>query len=79
MKILSSLRSRMFLASAVLAVLCIGMAVSLVSVRVTDEAERTIEREISATGAQVKAGMVSSDQPAGVGAAAPSGIAATAR
>ena len=53
MKILSSLRSRMFLASAVLAVLCIGMAVSLVSVRVTDEAERTIEREISATGAQV--------------------------
>jgi signal transduction histidine kinase len=53
MRILSSLRSRMFLASAVLAVLCIGMAVYLVSVRVTDEAERTLEREIIATGAQV--------------------------
>src|SRR5207249_11688691 len=53
MKVLSSLRSRIFLASAVLAVLCIGMAVYLVSVRVTDEAERTIEREISTTGAQV--------------------------
>ena len=53
MRILSSLRSRMFLASAVLAVLCIGMAVYLVSVRVTEEAERTLEREITTTGAQV--------------------------
>jgi len=53
MKILSSLRSRMFLASAMLAVLCIGMAIYLVSVRVTEEAERTLEREITATGAQV--------------------------
>jgi signal transduction histidine kinase/uncharacterized membrane-anchored protein YhcB (DUF1043 family) len=53
MKILSSLRSRMFLASAVLAMLCIGMAISLVSVRVTQEAEKTLEREIIATGAQV--------------------------
>jgi signal transduction histidine kinase len=53
MKILSSLRSRMFLASAVLAVLCIGMAIYLVSMRVTEEAERTLEREIIATGAQV--------------------------
>ena len=53
MKVLSSLRSRMFLASALLAVLCIGMAIYLVSVRVTEEAERTLEREIIATGAQV--------------------------
>jgi signal transduction histidine kinase len=53
MKVLSSLRSRMFLASAVLAVLCIGMAIYLVSMRVTEEAERTLEREIIATGAQV--------------------------
>jgi two-component system sensor histidine kinase HydH len=53
MKILSSLRSRMFLASAALAMLCIGMATYLVSVRVTEEAERTLEREIIATGAQV--------------------------
>ena len=53
MKILSSLRSRMFLASAMLAVLCIGMAIYLVSVRVTEEAERTLEREIIGTGAQV--------------------------
>jgi signal transduction histidine kinase len=53
MKILSSLRSRMFLASAVLAMLCIGMAIFLVSVRVTQEAEQTLEREIIVTGAQV--------------------------
>jgi signal transduction histidine kinase len=53
MKVLSSLRSRMFLASALLAILCIGMAIYLVSVRVTEEAERTLEREIIATGAQV--------------------------
>jgi signal transduction histidine kinase len=53
MKILSSLRSRMFLASAVLAVLCIGMAIYLVSARVTEEAETTLEREIIGTGAQV--------------------------
>jgi len=43
----------MFLASALLAVLCIGMAIYLVSMRVTEEAERTLEREIIATGAQV--------------------------
>src|SRR2546422_1577970 len=53
MKILSSLRSRIFLASAVLAVLCIGMAIYLVSARVTEEAETTLEREIIGTGAQV--------------------------
>jgi len=54
MKILSSLRSRIFLASAVLAVLCIGMAIYLVSARVTEEAETTLEREIIGTGAQVE-------------------------
>ena len=53
MKMLSSLRSRIFLASALLAVLCIGVAISLVNVTVTQEAERTLEREIIATGAQV--------------------------
>ena len=53
MKVLSSLRSRIFLASAVLAVLCIGMAIYLVSARVTEEAETTLEREIIGTGAQV--------------------------
>ncbi len=53
MTILSSLRSRIFLASAMLAVLCIGVAISLVNVTVTQEAERTLEREIIATGAQV--------------------------
>ena len=53
MRVLSSLRSRIFLASALLAVLCIGVAISLVNVTVTKEAERTLEREIIATGAQV--------------------------
>jgi signal transduction histidine kinase len=50
---LSSLRSRIFLASSLLAVLCIAVAISLVNVTVTKEAERTLEREIIATGAQV--------------------------
>ena len=53
MSILSSLRSRIFLASALLAVLSIGVAISLVNVTVTTEAERTLQREIIATGAQV--------------------------
>jgi signal transduction histidine kinase len=53
MKLLSSLRSRVFLASAVLAVLCIGTAIYIVNGQVTREAERTLEREIVATGAQV--------------------------
>ena len=53
MTMLSSLRSRIFLASALLAVLCIAVAISLVNVTVTKEAERTLEREIIATGAQV--------------------------
>lgn len=57
MKIVSglflSLRGRIFLASALLAVLCIGVAIYLVSVRVTGEAERTLQREIVATAALV--------------------------
>ena len=54
MTVLSSLRSRMFLASAVLAVLCIGIAIFIVNGQVTREAERTIEREIVVTSAQVE-------------------------
>jgi signal transduction histidine kinase len=53
MNILASLRSRIFLASAVLAMLCIGVAIYLVNVTVTQEAERTLQREIVATGAQI--------------------------
>ena len=53
MKMLSSLRSRIFLASALLAVLCIGVAIYLVNATVTAEAERTLDREIVATGAQI--------------------------
>jgi signal transduction histidine kinase len=53
MKLLSSLRSRIFLASALLTVLCIGVAIYLVNGRVTGEAERTLEREMIATAALV--------------------------
>src|SRR4029079_13142521 len=53
MTLLSSLRSRIFLASALLAVLCIGVAIYLVNVRVTGEAERTLEREMQAASALV--------------------------
>jgi signal transduction histidine kinase len=53
MNLLSSLRSRIFLASALLAVLCIAVAIYLVNVRVTAEAERTLEREMLATAALV--------------------------
>jgi signal transduction histidine kinase len=49
----SSLRGRIFLASALLAVLTIGVAIYLVSVRVSREAERTLQREIVATSALV--------------------------
>ena len=44
--LLSSLRSRIFLASALLAVLSIGVAIYLVNVRVMQEAERTLQRDI---------------------------------
>src|SRR6516164_4661407 len=53
MTLLSSLRSRIFLASALLALLCIGVAIYLVNQRVTGEAERTLDREIYSTGEQV--------------------------
>lgn len=53
MRILSSLRSRIFVASALLAVLCIAIAIYLVNQRVTEEAERTLEREIVTTAALV--------------------------
>src|SRR5258705_6010693 len=53
MKLLSSLRSRIFLASALLAVLCIGGAIYLVNVRFTEEAERTLQRELVAAAALV--------------------------
>ncbi len=50
---LRSLRGRIFLASALLAVLSIGVAIYLVSVRVTREAEATLQREIVTTSALV--------------------------
>ena len=54
MKLLSSLRSRIFLASAMLAVLSIGVAIYLVSVRVTRETENTLRRETASTGTLVE-------------------------
>lgn len=54
MTLLSSLRSRIFLASAVLAVLSIGVAIYLVSVRVTRETENTLRRETASTGTLVE-------------------------
>jgi signal transduction histidine kinase len=54
MNILSSLRSRIFLSTALLAVLAIGIAMLLVSVRVTREAENGMQRELLATGAVVE-------------------------
>jgi signal transduction histidine kinase len=53
MTFFSSLRSRIFLTSAVLTVLSIGAAIYVVNVRVTQQAERALEREIVATGALV--------------------------
>ena len=49
----SSLRSRIFLTSALLAVLSVGAAVYLVSATVIREAENGLQREITATGAIV--------------------------
>ncbi|MQA30536.1 MAG: HAMP domain-containing protein [Luteitalea sp.] len=46
MNMLSSLRSRIFLTTAMLAVLSIGVAIYLVSVRVTGELENSLNREI---------------------------------
>jgi len=50
---LTSLRGRIFLASALLAVLSIAVAIYLVNVRVTREAEQTLQREIVTTSALV--------------------------
>ncbi len=49
----SSLRGRIFVASALLAVLSCGLALFVVNRRVTNEAERQLQREILATGAIV--------------------------
>ena len=54
MNLLSSLRSRIFLTSALLAVLSIGVAIYVVNVTVTREAESALTREIEATGALVE-------------------------
>ncbi len=53
MTLLSSVRSRIFLASALLAVLSIAVAIYLVNVRVTLEAESALKRDIEASGALV--------------------------
>jgi signal transduction histidine kinase len=52
--ILSSLRNRIFLTSALLAVLSIGVAIYLVSVRVTRELEESLQHEIRSTGQLVE-------------------------
>jgi signal transduction histidine kinase len=52
--ILSSLRNRIFLTSALLAVLSIGAAIYLVSVRVTHELEESLQHEIRSTGQLVE-------------------------
>jgi signal transduction histidine kinase len=49
MRLLSSLRSRIFLASALLALLSIAVAIYLVSVRVTGELEASLHRQMAAT------------------------------
>jgi signal transduction histidine kinase len=49
MTLLSSLRSRIFLSSAVLAVLSVGTAIYLVSARVTRDLQASLQREIAAT------------------------------
>jgi signal transduction histidine kinase len=54
MRPFSSLRSRIFLTSALLAVLTLGVAIYLVNVSVTREAEDSLQREIVATGALVE-------------------------
>jgi len=53
MRILSSLTNRIFLASAALTVLCMGIAVYLVNVRVTASAEEELQHGLIETGAVV--------------------------
>ena len=50
---ISSLRSRIFMASALLAVLSIAIAIYLVNQRVTSETEAALQRDILSTGALV--------------------------
>jgi signal transduction histidine kinase len=54
MTLLSSLQSRIFLTSALVAVLSIGTALYLVSVRVTREFEDSLQREMRSTGTLVE-------------------------
>jgi signal transduction histidine kinase len=54
MRLFSSLRSRIFLTSALLVVLTVGVAIYLVNESVTREAEDRLRREIVATGALVE-------------------------
>src|SRR3954462_12211906 len=54
MTLVSSLRSRIFLTSALLAVLSIGAAIYVVNVRVTRQAESARQREGIAAGALVE-------------------------
>jgi signal transduction histidine kinase len=54
MKLLPSLRGRIFVTTAMLALLSIGAAIYLVSVRVTRESEAALQREINATGELVR-------------------------
>jgi signal transduction histidine kinase len=53
MRFFSSLRNRIFLTSAVLTVLSIGAAIYVVNVRLTQQAEKALQREIIATGTLV--------------------------
>ena len=53
MTVLSSLRGRIFLASALLAVLTCGIALFVVNRRVTNEGERSLQRDILVSGAIV--------------------------
>jgi signal transduction histidine kinase len=53
MMFVSSLRSRIFLTSALLAVLSIALAIYLVNQRVTSETEAALQRDIVSTGALV--------------------------
>ena len=54
MRLLSSLQSRIFLATALLSLLSIGTAIYVVTVRVTREVENSLRREITATGRLVE-------------------------
>lgn len=54
MTLVSSLRNRIFLASALLTVLSIGAAIYLVSVRVTRELENSLRRQIRSTASLVE-------------------------